>query len=764
MPVLYALVILMQLANTPTGLLKKWAGDKDMIMAAFFFWHLGTPEQKTKDGLFRGLLYTILNADPSLIPLLLPEMWQEAYSVVTWRERQYEEDRLMEEVRQQSDDHATEEPDQGASTREEEEQGYIQIHEINRRVKEKRSHAATALRTLREGRKDLNHRVRPILKFPSTRDMVEAFQRLKREQTRHKFCFFIDGLDEYAGDLLSGTDIILSLASNDNRGDSDKIKIIVSSRPIPACVQAFSGKKKLQLHDVTRGDIEAYVDDTIRSHGYIEKIIAIDEPCVSGILSDLVEKASGVFLWVVLACRSLLEGFAAYDYPQELRRRVDELPPELELLFKHMLDKMEKRYQRLAAKLLRVCYQARLNEDARRQAWAADPTAPRRVKVSEDDETVLGLSTIGLALLDEYGFDLERPPAGRALSGPEIYAKCEMFDARLRSRCCGLLETRRLETLADSTVEFMHRSVFEFLSSENVLDLPCLQVDEGTSRFEPNAVLSRMYLHVMPLARHSARLKVCASGSLVSLRYSTAGAQARMSMLQQFSRVTFEMIQDVSDGEPTLAFFKQITGHFPKPNRKSETTLALLLAAELGMTELVLRHAATCPEPSRTPLLYHAVGRPYTRCLPIWRLPIPPEMIRHLLSGPVPRCSPNGRFNNSGDQLTPWTCWLRHMQQSKIDTEPASAFEEVTRLFVEAGADVTARLPNGVVHKSLESLIRWRILEAGSEITKGEVLGNSPAHPLAERCDQVLRMVEARRCELQNRSQGGSWVGQCIVS
>lgn len=126
-----------------------------------------------------------------------------------------------------------------------------------------------------------------------------------------------------------------------------------------------------------------------------------------------------------------------------------------------------------------------------------------------------------------------------------------------------------------------------------------------------------------------------------------------------------------------------------------------------------------------------------TRCLPIWRLPIPPEMIRYLLSGPAPKSNPNERFNNSGGHLTPWTCWLRYMQQSKIDSEPASAVEEITRLSVEAGADMTARLLNGVLYNSLESLIRWRILE------------DAPVHPLAERCDDLLRMVKAKRYELR---------------
>ncbi len=100
---------------------------------------------------------------------------------------------------------------------------------------------------------------------------------------------------------------------------SGNVKIVVSSRPIPACVQAFSSRPKLQLQDLTRDDIKTYVDDTIRSHPHVQNLMTMEPQMLQKILEDLMNKASGVFLWVVLACRSLLEGFAAFDYPDELQ-------------------------------------------------------------------------------------------------------------------------------------------------------------------------------------------------------------------------------------------------------------------------------------------------------------------------------------------------------------------------------------------------------------------------------------------------------------
>ncbi|KAI8671819.1 hypothetical protein NCS57_00658300 [Fusarium keratoplasticum] len=60
-------------------LLSEWAGDSPCTMADFFFWYLGTPEQKTQDGLSRALLYKIFSSHQKLIPKALPAMWREAY-------------------------------------------------------------------------------------------------------------------------------------------------------------------------------------------------------------------------------------------------------------------------------------------------------------------------------------------------------------------------------------------------------------------------------------------------------------------------------------------------------------------------------------------------------------------------------------------------------------------------------------------------------------------------------------------------------------
>ncbi|OAL53816.1 hypothetical protein IQ07DRAFT_677244 [Pyrenochaeta sp. DS3sAY3a] len=52
-----------------------WAGGKTLVLAKFFFWKPGSPEQKSLDGLFRSLLCEILHSVPDLVATAFPDQW-----------------------------------------------------------------------------------------------------------------------------------------------------------------------------------------------------------------------------------------------------------------------------------------------------------------------------------------------------------------------------------------------------------------------------------------------------------------------------------------------------------------------------------------------------------------------------------------------------------------------------------------------------------------------------------------------------------------
>jgi hypothetical protein len=56
-------------------------GDRDLVMASFFFWKPGSPLQKSLAGLLRSLLHDTLKACPELIPEVLPKYWNQMKSM-----------------------------------------------------------------------------------------------------------------------------------------------------------------------------------------------------------------------------------------------------------------------------------------------------------------------------------------------------------------------------------------------------------------------------------------------------------------------------------------------------------------------------------------------------------------------------------------------------------------------------------------------------------------------------------------------------------
>lgn len=52
--------------------LRRWSGQKQLILAGFFFWNSGTTLQKSHLGLLRSLIFQILTQCPELTPIAFP--------------------------------------------------------------------------------------------------------------------------------------------------------------------------------------------------------------------------------------------------------------------------------------------------------------------------------------------------------------------------------------------------------------------------------------------------------------------------------------------------------------------------------------------------------------------------------------------------------------------------------------------------------------------------------------------------------------------
>ena len=162
----------------------------------------------------------------------------------------------------------------------------------------------------------------------------------------NSICLFIDGLDEYSGEISEVIEIIQHAA------DSPHVKIIISSREWPVIDRAFhkDGKAMLRLQDLTKEDIRQYVEEKFRKCSQVS--VLHEDQRFSRLKDDITTKAQGVFFWVFLVVRSLLEGLMNDDDISILEKRVAELPPDLESYFQRVLDDIAPAYRKDTARLL----------------------------------------------------------------------------------------------------------------------------------------------------------------------------------------------------------------------------------------------------------------------------------------------------------------------------------------------------------------------------------------------------------------------------
>lgn len=163
-------------------------------------------------------------------------------------------------------------------------------------------------------------------------ELKECFNRLaSMQRLPSKLCVFIDGLDEFQGTPADLIDFVQSISKSSN------IKLCVSSRPWVEFSQAFEALPKLHVHELTTEDISRYARDNLESNSHYQHLYTLSPTEAEGLISELINTAQGVFLWVFLAVRDLLRGLQYDDDIPTLRRRLKSLPKHLEEYFERML-------------------------------------------------------------------------------------------------------------------------------------------------------------------------------------------------------------------------------------------------------------------------------------------------------------------------------------------------------------------------------------------------------------------------------------------
>lgn len=247
-----------------------------------------------------------------------------------------------------------------------------------------------------------------------------------------KFCFFIDGLDEYKGDHKEICDTFLGLVTA-----NPAIKICLSSRPWNVFKQAFGNKpERIYIHDLTREDITAFTQSRLSQHPEWHSM-SLGNPGVHGLVNEITERAQGVFLWVFLVTSLLCEGLNNGDSLSDLKLRLETFPSDLERFFKDILDKVDSFYHTKVSAVLQIALAA---------------------------EEPLNISLY--AFLEDEFEDLDYAINMKIAVLPEkaVRERHRIMEKRLNGWSKGLVEVRNQE------VHFLHRTVVDFLRTREMED------------------------------------------------------------------------------------------------------------------------------------------------------------------------------------------------------------------------------------------------------------------------------------------------------
>ncbi|KAI5864372.1 hypothetical protein GGS23DRAFT_496621 [Durotheca rogersii] len=205
----------------------------------------------------------------------------------------------------------------------------------------------------------------------------------------YRMCFFIDGLDEYEGDLMDHLYLARYLR---DWSQHPNVKILCSARPHAAFIDTFDASgQTIYVHDFTKGDIYKFAHQMLKAEqGLRPGHLKLSSEELSDIASRIVDLSEGVFLWACLVVRSLGIKMGIYNADQ-LLKLLAQTPKKLNELYRGMLMKTDEAGRQRGDKMLVLALHNHYSSplDAVIFDWIDeldDPTFPCSMKARALDE------------------------------------------------------------------------------------------------------------------------------------------------------------------------------------------------------------------------------------------------------------------------------------------------------------------------------------------------------------------------------------------
>jgi len=388
------------------SLLEDWAqqAGKQLIRSKFFFWKMGSVEQRTLKGMIRGLVYDVTRHYPAMAKVLFPKHWNPHV--------------------------------------------FLSSFSHSREIKFDESDIKIAFDTL-----------------VSSPEIFDRF----------RICIFLDGLDEFDEKERSHWELATTLLKwttdpTDRSKDATNIKLCVSSRELPSLLTSFPERQRITLHNLTLSDITDLIQTKLGENPHFRVLAGSNPGKGKALLKQIAAQSSGVFLWVVLLLKLLVEELASgVSSLSALERIVESSLGELDDFFDVILNSIPRQ--------------------ERKQAYVVFAIILRcgGLHLTKDDEdthifdanSYFKVSLFGLSyLFEDFDRAIQDVPSQRNLFGINA-TPCQAVEYNetrirkasidLKSRCRGLVDIQHStlkigsEHIAWATAMLIHRSVAEFL-------------------------------------------------------------------------------------------------------------------------------------------------------------------------------------------------------------------------------------------------------------------------------------------------------------
>ena len=314
----------------------------------------------------------------------------------------------------------------------------------------------------------------------SRQDLSDAVDGIiARGSLKSRFCFFVDGLDEYA-DAQAGDHHAL-IQYLDRLIKSPCVKICVSSRPWTVFKDRYNQHDDLKfvLQDLTSKDMLKYAQGLLHEDERFQRL-ASREPEALSLAAHIRDRAQGVFLWVYLVTSSLKRGLSEHDDTKELERRLAKTPSDLFDFYRSILQNIDENYKDYTMRALQLVSIV---------PGGIELGAFQYIPQDIEDETYAISQETNL---DEPTVDLSGWTSQATLNA----------EAKVNKWCRDLLEVQRDEyvikpwllSVPGGRVTPSHRTVSDFLDSP---DMASVFKQHSVCIPSPRKALCRMYLAYM---------------------------------------------------------------------------------------------------------------------------------------------------------------------------------------------------------------------------------------------------------------------------